>query len=90
MCFMHIRMIIFLFVSVLRAGFSEEDYSGNKGPDRRSTMPNTPCTVTIRLQGATIEGPLTFRLISRTISEHFDANGESPTASLLGANASSM
>ena len=53
---------------VLTAGFSQEVYAGDEGPDRQSSLPNMPCTVTITLQ-STIETPLTFRLIPRTIFE---------------------
>ena len=73
----------------LRLGFSEEQYSGNEGPDRQSTLPNMPCTVTIRLQSTTIETPLTFRIVPQTIAENLAANGPPPTAILRGANASS-
>ena len=75
--------------SVLSFGFEEEYYSGNEGPDRRSTLPNAPCTVTIRIDRTTIEDDLTFQLIPRTIPENVDASGPPPTATLRGANASS-
>ena len=73
---------------VLTAGFSQEVYAGDEGPDRQSSLPNMPCTVTITLQ-STIETPLTFRLIPRTIFENIDADGPPPTATLTRANASS-
>ena len=72
----------------MRAGFPETDYEGNEGPDRQSTLPNMPCTVTITLQ-STIETPLTFRLIPRTIFENIDADGPPLTVTLTRANASS-
>ena len=79
----------YISLLVLRPGFSEEDYSGNEGPDRQSTLPNMPCTVTIRLLHTTIEDNLTFRLTPQTISEYTDANGGPPIRTLTGANASS-
>ena len=75
--------------SVLSFGFGEEDYQGNEGPDRRSTLPNAPCTVTVRLDRTTIEEDLTYQLIPQTIDENVNANGPPPTATLRGANASS-
>ena len=75
--------------SVLSFGFVWEDYAGIEGPDRRSTLLNAPCTVTIRLDRTTIEEDLTFQLIPRTFGENVDANGPPPTATLRGANASS-
>ena len=78
-----------IFSSVLSLGFEEEDYSGNEGQDRRSTLPNAACTVTIRLDRTTIEEDLTFQLIPRTINENVDASGPPLTAILRGANASS-
>jgi len=79
----------YISLSVLRPGFSEENYLGNEGPDQRSTLPNMPCRVTIRLLHTTIEGNLTFQLTPQTISEYTDANGELPIGTLTGANASS-
>ena len=73
----------------MRAGFAEEDYEGNEGPDRQSTLPNMPCTVAIRLQNDGIEAPLMFRLIPQTIPENIDADGPSLTVTLTRANASS-
>ena len=75
--------------SVLSCGFGEADYSGNEGPDRRSTLQNMPCTVTVRLDRTTIEEDLMFQLIPRTIDENVNASGPPPTATLRGANASS-
>ena len=75
--------------SDLGLGFEQEDYEGNEGPDRLSTLRNMPCTVTIRLDRTTIEEDLTFQLIPRTIAENVDASGPPPTATLRGANASS-
>ena len=75
--------------SVLRPGFTHEVFSGNEGPDRRSSLPNMPCAVTISLQNGTFQAPLTFWLIPRTVSENIDANGPPPTATLTGTSASS-
>ena len=82
-------MIIYIFISVLRSGFEEQDYSGREGPDRRSTLDGIPCTVTIRLQGTTIEDDLTFRLTPRTVPENTNMGGPPPTGELRNANASS-
>jgi len=79
----------FVFLSDVILGFSEDDYSGSEGPDRRSSLPNAPCRVGVSLQDITIEAPLTFRLIPRTIPENVNANGPLPTATLIRANASS-
>jgi len=79
----------YISLSVLRPGFSEEDYLGNEGPEERTTLPNVPCTLMIRLLDTTIEDNLIFQIIPRTISEYTDANGEPPTGTLIGANASS-
>ena len=81
--------IYIFFISVLRSGFEEQDYSGREGPDRRSTLPGIPCTVTIRLQGTTIEDDLTFRLTPRTVFENLNMSGPPPTGELRNANASS-
>ena len=86
---LHIMMIIYIFLSVLRSGFEEQDYSGREGPDRRSILPRIPCTVTIRLQGTTIEDDLTFRLTPRTVPENTNMGGPPPTGELRNANASS-
>ena len=83
------RWLFYTSLLVLRPGFSEEDYSGNEGPDRQSTLPNMPCTVTITLLRTTIEDHLTFQLTTKTISEYTDANGGPPIGTLTGANASS-
>ena len=86
---LHMMMIIYIFLSVLRSGFEEQDYSGREGPDRRSILPRIPCTVTIRLQETTIEDDLTFQLTPRTVSENLNMNGPLPTGDLRDANASS-
>ena len=79
----------FIFLSDVVLGFLEDDYSGNEGPDRQSPLPNAPCRVVVSLQDITIEAPLTFRLIPRTIPENVNANGPLPTSTLIRANASS-
>jgi len=83
------RWLFYTSLLVLRPGFSEEDYVGNEGPDERSTLPNMPCLVTIRLLHTTIADNLMFRLTPQTISEYSDANGGPPIGALTGANASS-
>ena len=79
----------FVILSDVILGFSEDDYSGSEGPDRRLSLPNAPCRVGVSLQDITIEAPLTFRLIPQTIPENVNANGPLPTATLIRANASS-
>ena len=74
----------YVCISVLTVGFEEEAYLGSEDPDQRM-----PCSVRVRLQNATIEAPLTFRLIPQTVSENFNTRGPAPTATLRGANASS-
>lgn len=86
---LHMMMIIYIFISALRSGFEEQDYTGREGPDRRSTLPGIPCTVTIRLQGTTIEDDLIFQLTPRTVSENLNMSGPPPTGDLRDANASS-
>ena len=81
--------MFFIFLSDVVIGFSEDDYSGNEGPDRLSPLRNAPCRVVVSLQDITIEAPLTFRLIPQTIPENVNANGPLPTATLVRANASS-
>jgi len=73
----------------LRSGFEEQDYTGREGPDRRSILDGVPCTVTIRLQGTTIEDDLTFRVTPRTVPENTNMGGPPPTGELRNANASS-
>ena len=85
-------IILHTSFAALRLGFSQAYYEGNEGPDRRSTLPNTPCTVTIRLQDTTIEADLTLHVIPRTFPENIAANGPRPptcTEVSKGANASS-
>ena len=84
-----VDFILFSSFSVLRSGFEEQDYTGREGPDRRSTLPGIPCTVTIRLQQTTIEDDLTFRLTPRTVPENLNMGGPPPTGELRNANASS-
>jgi len=73
----------FLFFSVLRPGFSQEDYTGNEGPDEISSLPSMPCTVIIGVFTETIENDLVLRLSPRTYSENIAANGPPPTAPRL-------
>ena len=75
--------------SAIRLGFSDEVYSGNEGPDQRSTLQNAPCRVFVRLHDITLETNLTLRIIPQTIPEYDDANGSLPTPTPTGANASS-
>jgi len=82
-------MIIHIFISVLRSGFEEQDYSGREGPDRRSILDGVPCRVTIGLQGTTIEDDLTFRLTPRTVPENTNMGGPPPTGEIRNVNASS-
>ena len=91
-CFIHMEMIILHFFSAVRPGFSQADYDGREGPDRRSTLPNIPCHVVICLNDTKIETSLTLRLIPRTFPENVASNGPQPppcTSAFKEANASS-
>jgi len=86
-----LSLILSLPLSALRLMFSQAGYEGNEGPDRRSSLPSSPCRVLVRLVDTIIEEDLRIRLIPQTFPENIAINGPPSRACVerLGFNASS-
>ena len=65
------NIIVLLFFSELRLGFSESIFEGREGPD----PPNSPCNVMVQLLDISIANPVTLRFIPQTFDESAVAIG---------------